>query len=341
MLHENLICADNISYSYSTSFIKSSHKPCVDHISFHLKRGEILAFLGPNGAGKSTTMRLLTGNLALQSGTISIAGFNLSSQALQAKSKIGYLADIPPLYKDLKVDEYLIYCGQLRKLTHQQLSKALDYVKQRCGLTLFGNRLISKLSKGIQQRIGIAQAIIHQPDIIILDEPTNGLDPVQKHEILSLIKELGETHSVLISTHSWSDVEQVGCNKVQIINQGKLVYKNSFTQLNQQLQGHVLTLCCSNLVDIKIIQLVEGVDEVKKITSTAIEDKQIQETVSIANSFQVNCQESLTRNDIQQIAAKIVELSQQHNWGLFEIKTEKKSFDSVFLSLTQESSDRA
>ena len=230
MVHENLIKADNISYSYSTAFNKSTQNPSVDHISFQLKRGEILAFLGPNGAGKSTTMRLLTGNLLSQTGKITIAGYDLYQQSLQAKACIGYLADIPPLYKDLKVDEYLRYCGQLRKLTPQQLKKGLDYVTQRCGLALMGNRLISQLSKGMQQRIGIAQAIIHQPDIIILDEPTNGLDPVQRHEILLLIKELGQSHSVIISTHSWFDVQQVGCNKVQIINQGQLVYQNSFNQ---------------------------------------------------------------------------------------------------------------
>jgi ABC-2 type transport system ATP-binding protein len=324
MQHETLIYVDDISYSYSTVFNKSSQNPSVDHISFYLKRGEILAFLGPNGAGKSTTMRLLSGNLPLQSGTISIAGYDLHNQPLQAKNKIGYLPDIPPLYKDLKVNEYLSYCGQLRKLTKPQLVIAVDYVKQRCGLVSFGNRLISKLSKGIQQRIGIAQAIIHQPDIIILDEPTNGLDPVQKHEILSLIKELGESHSVLISTHSWSDVQQVGCNKVQIINQGKLVYVGSYSELNQQLQGHSLTICCSNSVDEDNIKSIDGVDTVQKLTPFVDE----------GNCFEITCHKSLNRNDIHHIAAFIVELSYQQEWGLYEIKTEEKSFDSVFSSLT-------
>jgi len=344
MLHENLIKADDISYAYATAFTKSSQKPSVDHISFQLQRGEILAFLGPNGAGKSTTMQLLTGNLAAQSGSINIAGYDLFKQSLQAKAYLGYLADTPPLYKDLQVDEYLVYCGQLRQLTHQQLTKALDYVKQRCGLASYGKRLISQLSKGMQQRIGIAQAIIHQPDIIILDEPTNGLDPVQKHEILLLIKELGESHSVLISTHSWSDVEQSGCNKVQIINQGKLVYKNSFNQLNQQLQGHNLTISCLYPVDINKILLITGVESVKEMSPDSVEGKSDKEQSDDKKSikgqvFTVSCQESLTTKNIQHISAAIVDLSCQQNWGLSEIKIQKKSFDAVFLSLTNKHTD--
>jgi gliding motility-associated transport system ATP-binding protein len=326
MLNEKLICAEDISYSYSNSFNKSAQNPSVDHISFHLKRGEILAFLGPNGAGKSTTMSLLTGNLPSQSGTITISGFDLQKQSLQAKNCIGYLPDKPPLYNDLRVDEYLIYCGQLHKLTHQQIIKSLDYVKQRCGLTSFSNRLISQLSKGIQQRIGIAQAIIHQPDIIILDEPTNGLDPVQKHEILSLIQELGETHSVLISTHSWSDVQQAGCDKVQIINQGQLVYKDSLFNLKQQLQGHNLTLCCSNRVDTGKIQSINGVESIQAINAAYSDN---------GECFEIKCQDSLDRNEIQQLSSLIVDLSSQQGWGLYEIKINKKSFDSVFLSLAQ------
>jgi ABC-2 type transport system ATP-binding protein len=344
MLHENLIKADDISYAYATALTKSSQKNCIDHISFQLQRGEILAFLGPNGAGKSTTMQLLTGNLAASSGNISIAGYDLSKQSLQAKACIGYLADTPPLYKDMQVDEYLIYCGQLRQLTHQQLIKALDYVKQRCGLASFGKRLISQLSKGMQQRIGIAQAIIHQPDIIILDEPSNGLDPVQKHEILSLIKELGESHSVIISTHSWSDVKQAGCNKVQIINQGKLVYKNSFNQLNQQLQGHNLTVSCLYPVDINKLLLIKGVESVNEMTPDSVESQSDEEQLGADQSFKgqsltVSCHESLTTNNIHHISAAIVDLSCQQNWGLSEIKIEKKSFDAVFLSLTNKHTD--
>ncbi|MFK5985047.1 MAG: ABC transporter ATP-binding protein [Pseudomonadota bacterium] len=321
MVYENLISAKNISYSYSTAFKAASQKASVDHISFELKRGEILAFLGPNGAGKSTTMRLLTANLSSQSGCIKIAGYDLQKQAQQAKQKIGYLADTPPLYKDLRVNEYLIFCARLHNVSAKDINKALDYVKQRCGLMEYGHRLIAQLSKGVQQRIGIAQAIIHQPDIVILDEPTNGLDPVQRHEILSLIKELGEAHSVLISTHSWSDVQQAGCNKVQIINKGKLVYQDNINNLQQKLHSQNLIVGFAETVDYKKIKLINGIKQIQKNTE---------------NSLRIECFESLDKIAMQIVSTAIVELFYQKKWGLYEIYAEKKSFDEVFLSLTQE-----
>jgi ABC-2 type transport system ATP-binding protein len=270
MADKNLIFADNISYSYSTGFKVSSASLIINHISFQLERGEILAFLGPNGAGKSTTMRLLTGNIPAHSGTIKISGFDLKKQAIQAKTCMGYLPDTPPLYPELKVDEYLIYCAKLHGLTQPQINTAMDDVKQRCGLSTYGKQLISQLSKGIKQRVGIAQAIIHQPDIIILDEPSNGLDPVQRHEILGLIKELGALHGVILSTHSWSDVIQAGCNKVQIINQGELVYKDSLLNLKKKLYSHNLLVCFSKPIEIEKIMLIEGVLEVEIDTQRRI-----------------------------------------------------------------------
>jgi ABC-2 type transport system ATP-binding protein len=324
MSDHNLIFADNISYCYSTGFGLSSANLIINHISFQLKRGEILAFLGPNGAGKSTTMRLLTGNLSTQSGKIEIAGYNIKKQSLQAKSCLGYLPDTPPLYKDLKVDEYLTYCAKLHNIPQQTIKQSIENVKLRCGLNKVSQRLISQLSKGIQQRIGIAQAIIHQPDIIILDEPTNGLDPVQRHEILTLIKELGTIHSVILSTHSWSDVVQAGCDKVQIINQGELVYKDSLANLNKQLQSHRLLACYINTLspaDRKEIQSIDGVLSIDEIER----DK---------NCYRINCQKSLNSKDLQQISTQIIKLSEQVGWDLYEIKREKRSFDEVFLTLS-------
>ncbi|RKZ98355.1 MAG: hypothetical protein DRQ43_01585, partial [Gammaproteobacteria bacterium] len=156
------------------SNIGENHSIAVDNISFTLQRGEVLGFLGPNGAGKSTTMQMLTGNLAPTHGSIKIAGMDLIDNPIEAKAKIGYLPDTPPLYKDLSVDEYLIYCAQLNRISKAAIASAVAITKERCGLTEHGKRVINNLSKGYQQRVGIAQAIIHSPDIVILDEPTVG-----------------------------------------------------------------------------------------------------------------------------------------------------------------------
>ena len=173
----------------------------VRDVSLQLRRGEVLGLLGPNGAGKTTTMQMLTGNLAPTNGEVDICGIDLIGQPTQAKSRIGYLPEVPPLYRELKVDEYLRLAGRLHKIKKGALAQAIQRAKSRCGLADMGSRLIGSLSKGYQQRVGIAQAIIHEPDVIILDEPTVGLDPNQIREIRSLIKDLGRDHSLILSTH--------------------------------------------------------------------------------------------------------------------------------------------
>ena len=173
----------------------------VHDVSFELQRGEVLGFLGPNGAGKSTTMQIITGNLAPSSGQIKICGIDLLDAPRQAKARIGYLPERPPLYRELSVDEYLVFCTQINRIPRQQRQAALERAKHRCGLEQAGRRLINNLSKGYQQRVGIAQAIIHSPDIVVLDEPTVGLDPIQIREIRHLIRELASEHAVILSTH--------------------------------------------------------------------------------------------------------------------------------------------
>lgn len=198
----------------------------VDGLDIELKRGDILGFLGPNGAGKSTSMRMLTGNLAPHQGQVRINGIDLQQAPLEAKRHLGYLPETPPLYRELRVDEYLLYAARLHGLDRQASVRALDKAKQRCGLTHVGQRLIANLSKGYQQRVGIAQAIIHEPLVVVLDEPTVGLDPNQIREIRSLIRELGQSHSVILSTHILPEVQSL-CNRVQIINQGRTLYAAS------------------------------------------------------------------------------------------------------------------
>lgn len=195
----------------------------VDGLDIELGRGDILGFLGPNGAGKSTSMRMLTGNLAPHQGQVFINGIDLLKQPLEAKRFLGYLPEIPPLYPDMKVDEYLLYAARLHGLGKAAALPALERAKEGCGLTQVGGRLIGNLSKGYQQRVGIAQAIIHEPLVVVLDEPTVGLDPNQIREIRALIRELGRSHSVILSTHILPEVQSL-CNRVQIINQGRTLH---------------------------------------------------------------------------------------------------------------------
>jgi len=202
-------------------------------VSLELSRGDVLGFLGPNGAGKSTTMRMLTGNLAPDSGSVQICGVDLLENPLEAKRHIGYLPEIPPLYRDLTVDEYLQFAARLHGVGKASLRAALNDVKQQCELGDTGKRLIGVLSKGYQQRVAIAQAIIHRPDVIIMDEPTVGLDPNQIQKIRELIRELGKTHAIILSSHILSEVESV-CNRVQIMHQGNMVLDARLDVLRQQ-----------------------------------------------------------------------------------------------------------
>lgn len=195
----------------------------VRDVSFRLDRGDILGFLGPNGAGKSTTMQMLTGNLAPTAGRVRIAGIDLRRNPKAAKAHLGYLPEVPPLYRDAGVDEFLRFCAGLHGLRGRAIATAVDRAKQRCGLEEVGRRLIGNLSKGFQQRVGIAQAIVHEPAVVILDEPTVGLDPIQIIEIRALIAELGREHGVIVSTHILPEVQAL-CNRVQIIRRGELVF---------------------------------------------------------------------------------------------------------------------
>ncbi|MDH2918605.1 MAG: ABC transporter ATP-binding protein [Sideroxydans sp.] len=204
----------------------------IHNVSLQLKRGEVLGLLGHNGAGKSTTMQILTGCLAPDSGTIKICGFDLQRQPTEAKAHIGYLPETPPLYKEFSVKNYLIFAAKLRGIKSNEVNAALDLALQRCGLTDKRNVLIGTLSKGYQQRVGIAQAIIHQPAVIILDEPTVGLDPAQIRDIRTLIRELGNAHSVILSTHLLTEVESL-CDRVEILQRGTLVYSGSTAELDK------------------------------------------------------------------------------------------------------------
>lgn len=222
-----------ITLSAQQVYRKYSNGIVIQVADLQLKRGEVLGLLGPNGAGKSTTLRMLAGNLAPSAGRIEICDIDLLNEPLQARMHLGYLPEIPPLYSDMPVDAYLHLVARLHHINEHEIAPAVHKAKQRCGLVDSGKRLIRTLSKGYQQRLGVAQAIIHEPDVIILDEPTAGLDPNQVREMRQLIRELGAEHSVILSTHSLPEVDSI-CDRVLIMHRGCIVFDRYLKELKQQ-----------------------------------------------------------------------------------------------------------
>ena len=280
----------------------------VNNISFELAAGDILGFLGPNGAGKSSTMQMLSGNLAPSLGEISINGIDLLENPKAAKACLGYLPENPPLYKEMTVLEYLQFCGQLHLINKSQLSKVCDSAIERCALGDVRQRLIRNLSKGYQQRVGIAQAILHSPPVIILDEPTVGLDPIQILEIRQLMKTLGQSHGIILCTHILPEVQAV-CNRVQIINRGELVYRSGIDELlNRKNTKFEITL--SSDLDQDMLASHDAFNSVEKIN-----DK----------SF-------IAESDLS--ADKLTEYIVNQQWGLTRFTTHETSLEQIFIDLT-------
>src|SRR3954453_14350592 len=205
----------------------------VDNISFEVEKGQIVGFLGPNGAGKTTTMRVLTCFLPPTSGTANVAGYDVIEQPMEVKKRIGYLPETPPVYPEMEVSEYLNFVGRLKGIPSADIGRRVDEVMGRCAVGDVRNRLIGKLSKGYRQRVGLAQAIIHNPPVLILDEPTSGLDPEQQLHVRQLIASLSGDHTIILSTHILSEVEQ-SCSKVIIINEGSIVAVDSVAALHKR-----------------------------------------------------------------------------------------------------------
>ena len=286
--------------------------PAVDNISFEVRRGEVLGFLGPNGAGKSTTMRMITGNLAPSHGRITINGIDILERPKQAKAHIGFLPELPPLYRELSVDEYLQFCARLNRIERGKQAMAINTAKQRCGLDTVGRRLIGNLSKGYQQRVGIAQAIIHSPAVVVLDEPTVGLDPIQIREIRHLIRELSSEHSVILSTHILPEV-QATCDRVQIINQGKLVLNDSIEGLVRHMQTSGLRLRTQHDIDEKCLLAIEAVLAVEPLEDGLW-----------------HIQHQPENNPAAQVAQVVVEQA----WGLLELTPERRTLEQIFVDIT-------
>src|SRR5271168_3003148 len=208
----------------------------VDNISFEVEKGQIVGFLGPNGAGKTTTMRVLTCFLPPTSGSATVAGFDVQEQSMEVKRRTGYLPETPPLYPEMEVHEYLEFVGRIKGVPSADLAKRVTDVSEKCAVYDVQKKLIGKLSKGYRQRVGLAQAILHNPDVLILDEPTSGLDPHQIIETRDLIKGLAGAHTIILSTHILPEVEQI-CEKVIIIAKGKVVATDSVENLTSRLRG--------------------------------------------------------------------------------------------------------
>ncbi len=300
-----LISAQALNKRYGT-------KPAVCDLSLELRAGDILGLLGPNGAGKSTTLRMLSGCLAPTSGSVQINGVDLSESPKLAKTALGYLPEHPPVYPELTVDEYLRYCAKLHGVTSAQQDQALQSAKNDCGLNEVGNRIIGNLSKGFQQRVGLAQAIIHRPPVIILDEPTVGLDPIQIREIRKLISTLATQHSVILSSHILTEI-QATCSRVVIINRGRLMYSAAMSELQAKAQAEIITLGLRKPPSLDELNSINGIKSTRIIAEGRI---------------QVEC---LAGHDLRETLA---DRAVRSGWGLFELHAARKSLEEIFVEIT-------
>ncbi|OIO52382.1 hypothetical protein AUJ78_01370 [Candidatus Peregrinibacteria bacterium CG1_02_41_10] len=294
----------------------------VDKVSFEIKRGEIVGLLGPNGAGKTTILKMLTCFLPPSSGEILIDQLNPLEHSLAIRRKLGYLPENNPLYEDMTVWEYLTTSAQMHDLPSHKINSAVKKTLEECGLKNRIHSTIGELSKGLKQRVGLAQALLHDPQILILDEPTSGLDPNQIVEIRTLIKTLGKEKTVILSTHILPEVE-ISCNRVIILNQGKIVAQGTPTELRKQTTGH-------SQISLKIAGPVREITEaLKKMPHVEKVEKQEAETPGLY-TYQI---ETSANQDLRnQLTHFIVD----HGWELYEISQKQASLEDVFSKLTKQ-----
>jgi ABC-2 type transport system ATP-binding protein len=300
-----IVQIQHLSHRYSRNW-------AIRDINFEIERHGIVGLLGSNGAGKSTTMNILCGVLNQTEGTALVNGFDIRRQPEEAKQQLGFLPQQPPLYADLTVDEYLTHAAFLRLMPAGQVKAAIDEVKQRCGIAHFSKRLIKNLSGGYRQRVGIAQAIIHKPKLVVLDEPTNGLDPNQIIEVRALIRDIATERAVIFSTHILSEVKLL-CNDIKMIEDGRLVFSDTMDAFNNYVEPHSVLVTMHNMPGEDELLKLEGVSRVNLLT-----DRQVR----------------IFFDGDRDITARIVEKSVQQRWDLREIMLEKNSLDEVFAQLS-------
>ena len=292
-------------------------RPAIKNLTFQISKGEVVGFLGPNGAGKTTTMNILSCILPATSGTARICGYDVFENSLGVRKTLGYLPENLPLYSDMIVSDYLRFAAKIRSVKGKNLSSNVDRILEKCSLKEVRGRIIGRLSKGFQQRVGLAQALIHNPDILILDEPTLGLDPIQIIEIRKLIKELASEHTIILSSHILPEITEI-CKRVIIISEGVIAAMDSLDGLNAQLRkGDNLLLKIRN-PNGTVLESLKGLE---KICSVQTEDN---------IEFLIECELNSNLQD------SIARTALEHSWGIVELKPIALSLEDIFLKLTLE-----
>ena len=305
-MEDTMIRVEHLSHRYSVQW-------AIRDINFKIPSRGIYGLLGSNGAGKSTTMTILCGVIKQTEGSVFIHGIDTRKDPVEAKKHIGFLPQKPPVYGDLTVEEYLTYCAQLRLMPHTKIKKAVDEVLELCAISHFRKRLIKNLSGGYQQRVGIAQAIVHKPEVVVFDEPTNGLDPNQILEIRHLIKNIAEDRVVILSTHILTEVQAV-CDRIMMIEQGKLVFMGTVDEFDNSVAPNTIYLTLQDPPVVEELERVEGVVEVEELTE---------------RSFRIRF------SDAQETIDHLVAASIEKHWHLSEIRIEKSSLDYIFAKFSK------
>jgi len=304
-MENSILSIKNLSHRYNSNW-------AIRDINLEIDRTGILGLLGSNGAGKSTTMNIMCGVLNQTEGNVLINGIDIREQPELAKKQIGFLPQNPPLYLDLTVDEYLIYTAELRKMEYRQIKPALEEAKERCGVSHFSNRLLKNLSGGYRQRVGIAQAIIHKPKLVVMDEPTNGLDPNQITEVRTLIKEIAAEHAVIFSSHVLSEVQML-CKEIKMIADGKIVFSDTMDAFNNYVEPHSVLMQMENPPSTVELLKVNGVDKVEFVTER---------------------QARVYFTGEREITERLIAASVHNGWRLREISLDKTALDEIFKQLS-------
>jgi ABC-2 type transport system ATP-binding protein len=291
----------------------------VSDVSFEVRKGEVLGFLGPNGAGKTTTMRVITGYLPPSEGKVLVAGYDVVEEPLEAKRRTGYLPETPPLYPDMTVVEYLSFVARIKGVPRKEVKSRVAEVSEKCAITDVQRRQTGKLSKGYRQRVGLAQALIHNPDVLVLDEPTAGLDPKQIIETRELIRGLAGQHTVVLSTHILPEVSKT-CERVVVINQGKVVAVGAPAELTHRLQGYETVLITIEGPTAEVMDRLHRVGGVHMVEPREAADSR--------TTFEVHAEKG------QDVRAELARAVIESCWNLLELKTSGLSLEDIFLKLT-------
>lgn len=305
-MEQAIVRVEKLSHRYSVQW-------AVRDIDFEINKSGIYGLLGSNGAGKSTIMNIMCGVLKQSEGNVFIRGIDIGNNPVEAKKHIGFLPQVPPLHPDLTVTEYLTYCANLHYIPQMEIKKAIEKVMGQCSISHFKSRLIRNLSGGYQQRVGIAQAIIHNPDFVVLDEPTNGLDPNQILDVRKLIKEIAEERTIILSTHILSEV-QASCDSIRMIEQGRLVFAGTVDEFDNYITPNTLFVTLLNLSSASELGSIGGVTKVEELGGA---------------SYRVQF------DDFKSVADRIVAASVSKGWGLLEIRLEKSSMNEIFAELSK------